>query len=160
MKYDPVMRSKPRMSQKGAVAVEMALVFSLFITLLWGMISYALPFFLMQVMNHATSEAVRAAVRADPRQGTTAYTTKLQALATARLTQETTWLPAGMRNALVSSVSVTSITGIQMLVVKLTYVSYNTHPIVPILRLPGIGSVPNIPGDLKAESRFRLEASF
>lgn len=160
MKYDPMMRSKPRATQKGAATIEMALVFSLFFAILWGTISYALPFFLMQVMNHATNEAVRAAVRADPHQGLAAYSAKLQALASARLTDEYDWLPASMRNALVPSVSITTVSGVQMLVVKLTYASYSTHPIIPVLNLPGIGPVPNIPGDLKAESRFRLEASF
>ena len=55
-----------RQKQKGAATLETALVFSLFFALLWGILSYTLPFFMMQVMNHATSEATRAAVRADP----------------------------------------------------------------------------------------------
>lgn len=146
--------------QKGAATLETALVFSLFFALLWGILSYTLPFFMMQVMNHATSEATRAAVRADPGQGSAAYSAKLIALATARLNEEYDWLPASMRTALVPSVGVSNIAGQAMLVVNLTYPDYSTNPIIPVLDLPGLGPIPNITGNLQAESRFRLEPSF
>jgi len=147
-------------SQRGAAAVETSLVFSLFFSLLWGGLSYSLPFFMLQVMNNATSEAVRAAVAADPNQGQVAYTAKLTALATSKLATGYSWLPASMQTGLVSSITVGSIAGQSMLIVKLTYPNYGANPIIPVLNLPGIGPVPNISGNLKAESRFRLERSF
>lgn len=154
------MAIQARKNQRGAAAVETALVFSLFFSLLWGGLSYALPFFMLQVMNNATSEAVRAAVAADPGKGQSAYSAKLTELATSKLATGYDWLPTSMKAGLVSSITISSVAGQSMLIVKLTYPNYGTNPIIPVLNLPGVGPVPNISGNLKAESRFRLERSF
>jgi len=136
--------------QRGAVAIEFALVFSLLFGLFWAMISYAFPLFLLQVMNRATAEAVRVAIKADP--STAGYSTTVQSLASTELTRQLSWLPSSFRTPLTTSISISS----NILTVKLTYVSYKTHPIVPVLTIPGIGQVPNIPADLTAQSSMQL----
>lgn len=136
--------------QRGAVAIEFALVFSLLFGLFWAMVSYAFPLFLLQVMNRATAEAVRVAIKADP--STAAYATTVQSLASTELTRQLSWLPTSFRSPLTTSISITS----NILTVKLTYANYKTHPIVPVLTIPGIGQVPNIPADLTAQSSIQL----
>ncbi len=47
---------------EGAVLVEFAIVFTLFISLLWGILMYGFVFALDQSMTHAAAEGARAAV--------------------------------------------------------------------------------------------------
>lgn len=54
------MRSTDR--EDGAVVVEFAVVFILFMTLLWGLISYGAIFAVQQSLTHAAAEGARAAV--------------------------------------------------------------------------------------------------
>ena len=56
-----------------------------------AIISYAMPFFLLQVMNRASAEAVRYAVRADTSLEEAAYETKVKALAGAELERQLRW---------------------------------------------------------------------
>lgn len=48
--------------EDGAVIVEFAAVFIVFVTLLWGLIGYGAIFAVQQSMEHAASEATRAVV--------------------------------------------------------------------------------------------------
>lgn len=151
--------SRKARQERGAATIEMAMVFTLFFGIMWATVSYTLPFFVYQVMNHAASEAARAAVRADPELGDSAYTAKLETLAAARLASEYNWMPAKFQQALTTTVNVIAMPGnpsARMLVVRLTYPNYNSNPIVPALTLPVLGTIPNIPGNLTAESHYRL----
>lgn len=143
--------------QRGAVVIEMALVFSLFFGVCWAALGYAIPFFLYQSMNHAAVQAARTAVRADPDLGEAAYNAKLKELADATLPAHFSWLPANAQQALTTTTKVETKNGVKMLVVNLTFANYNQHAIVPVITLPLIGSIPNIPGDLTAESRYRIQ---
>lgn len=48
--------------QDGAVVVEFAIVFVLFVTLLWGLITYGVIFGAQQSLTHAAAEATRSVV--------------------------------------------------------------------------------------------------
>ena len=63
--------------QKGAAAIEFALVFGIFFAVFYGLISYSLPLLLMQSFNQATAEAVRQSMSVDPVTAGTAYATQL-----------------------------------------------------------------------------------
>lgn len=152
------MADKNRWTQKGIALIETVLVFPLFFAVVWATVGYSLPFFMLQTMNHATEEAVRTALRADPLQGNAAYRAKLVTLANERLTEKLAALPGSMEALLVRSVTVQTIASLPTLVVRVTYPNYDQNPIIPILVLPGIGPVPNLTGDLVAESRYRLES--
>lgn len=145
-------------SQKGAALIEVVLVFPLFFAVVWATFGYGLPFFMLQTMNHATEEAVRTALRADPLQGSSAYHAKLVSLAETRLNEKLAILPASMATPLVRLVTVQTVASVPTLVVRVTYPNYDQNPIIPTLTLPGIGPVPNLAGDLVAESRYRLES--
>lgn len=58
------MQPMPRGSRRedGAVVVEFAAVFLLFVTLLWGLITYGVIFAAQQTLTHAAAEAARATV--------------------------------------------------------------------------------------------------
>jgi len=137
--------------QRGAAAIEFALVFSLLFGLFWAMVSYAFPLFLLQVMNRATAEATRVAIKADP--SVAGYSTTVTTLANNELTRQLSWLPGSFSSPLTRTIS---IDGSNILTVRLTYANYTSHPIVPVLNLPGIGQVPNIPADLVAQSSMQL----
>lgn len=143
--------------QKGATAIEFSFVFALLFSTFWAVISYALPFFLYQVMNHATAETARYALRLDPSQSNAAIVTLVQA----RLNQELNVLPTRFKRAdtLVKTVNIQTIDSFRTLVVTLTYpgCSTNNRPacITPALNLIGF-SIPNLPG-FSSTSRLRLE---
>jgi len=80
--------------QKGAVAIEFALVFVIFFAVFYGLVSYSLPFVLMQSFNQATAEAVRRSVAVDP--NTPGYQTVVQNTATATLQQQLSWVPPAL----------------------------------------------------------------
>lgn len=71
--------------QDGAAVVEFAIVFLLFMTLVWGLITYGVIFAAQQTVTHAAAESARAAVGfqdiADAR-----------AVAEATITQQMGWL--------------------------------------------------------------------
>src|SRR5690606_9696163 len=53
-------------SQRGAAAIEFALVFVIFFAIFYATVSYSLFFLLQAAFNHAASEGARAAVSVDP----------------------------------------------------------------------------------------------
>jgi len=61
-------------------------------------------------------------------------------------------LPSGLDGKLVSSVTPNGNT----LLIQTLYSNYTNNPIIPILNLPGLGPIPNISGDLRAEARVNL----
>lgn len=149
----------PVKTQKGAAAIEFSLVFGVFFGILWAIIAYAIPFFLLQVMNHATHEATRFALRADPGQGGVVYHSTLISLAQQRLTQETQWLPTAFTAPLQATAQIVDAATQPSLLVRLTYPNYSNNPIIPTIYLPVVGAIPQLDRDLRAESRVLLEPS-
>lgn len=143
--------------QKGATAIEFSFVFALLFSTFWAVISYALPFFLYQVMNHATAETARYALRVDPEQSNAAIVTLVQT----HLGQELDVLPTRFKRAdtLIQSVSIQTIDSFRTLVVTLSYPGCSTNNqaacITPALNLIGF-SIPNLSG-FSSTSRLRLE---
>ena len=143
--------------QRGASAIEFSFVFGLLFTTFWAVLSYAFPFFLYQVMNQATAETSRYALRIDPSQSDAAIIT----LAQARLTQELSVLPPRFRRSdtVVQSVTVQTIDSFRTLVVTLTYPGCSSSNkvacVVPPINLIGF-SLPNLSA-FSTTSRLRLE---
>lgn len=73
--------------QDGAVVVEFALVFGLFVTLLWGIFTYGVVFAVQQTVTHAAGEAARATVGYDD-------PTEARTVATSIATEQLKWLGA------------------------------------------------------------------
>lgn len=153
-----------RKAQQGAAAIELALVFSLLFTLLWGVISYTFPLILLQSMNKATAEAIRVAATVP---GTSAdYEGAVKAIAAQELDAQLKWLPASWTAPLattsLTNISFSSHAGCPpsrpacLVTVRLRYSNYETQPIVPSITLPGIGTIPQVPQDLEATSEAIL----
>jgi len=142
--------------ERGAVAIEFALIFGLLFGMFWAIISYALPFFTQQVMNHAVAEAARFAVRAELITDRVSYEARLRTLANQQLTTSLAVLPPGFRAHLQREVQMQVVNGQRVLEVRLVYPNYNLQPIVPVMRLPGLGPIPNLPGNLTASARYQL----
>ncbi|MNZ12301.1 TadE-like protein [compost metagenome] len=139
-----------RSTQRGAAALEFALVFVLFFALFYGTVSYSLPLLMLQSFNHATAEAVRQALAVDP--DTAGFETRARTVAQNVLAQRTAWLPAAFRGFLQTTATFQG----GVLSVSLSY-DYLNHPLVPTLALPGIGQVPRLPAQLVAAAQIRLD---
>ncbi|MFI8480645.1 TadE/TadG family type IV pilus assembly protein [Pseudomonas sp. NPDC078700] len=133
--------------QKGAAAIEFALVFILFFAIFYGTVSYSLPLLMMQSFNNASAEAVRQAVSWVPGQA------DYQQEALAVVNQQLSWMPNAARSLV--AVNITSPGADGVMSVRISY-PYNSNPLVPFLVLPGIGRIPSLPDDLVATASIKL----
>ncbi|CAH0311038.1 Flp pilus assembly protein TadG [Pseudomonas frederiksbergensis] len=138
--------------QKGAVAIEFALVFVIFFAVFYGLVSYSLPLLLMQSFNKSTAEAVRRSVALDP--STANYDTAVRTVATTELTRQLAWIPAALNFNVATDASATYTGGV--LTVSINYPTSKLNQVLPFLVLPGIGSVPNLPPTLTAQSSLQF----
>lgn len=138
--------------QKGAVAIEFALVFIIFFAVFYGLVSYSLPLLLMQSFNQSTAEAVRRSVALDP--STANYDTAVRNIATTELTRQLAWIPAALNFNVATDASTTYTGGV--LTVTINYPTSKLNQVLPFLVLPGIGSVPNLPATLTARSSLQF----
>ncbi|MFO7581413.1 TadE/TadG family type IV pilus assembly protein [Guyparkeria sp.] len=135
----------PCRRQRGAVAVEFALVFPLLFAIFYAAVTYGFVFMLNQAMVFAAEEGARSAVRvADP----------------ARLEQEVekviddrlSWMPGWAREA--REVSVDGPDDEGRVTVDLEFPG-SALPLAPLV-LPGIGEVPRIPDLFRARADIVL----
>lgn len=146
-----------RYKQLGAAAIEFALAFPIFFTLLYAIVSYGLVMTLTQSMTHASLQGARAAVAADPTALGGGYQAKVKELARNAVAQSLSWVPEAQKAEILGknngNVDV-SVNGANV-TVKLTY-AYSKAPLLPVLKIPGIGNVPSIPDNLVAASDAML----
>ncbi|MGN8140914.1 TadE/TadG family type IV pilus assembly protein [Pseudomonas sp. 22105] len=138
--------------QKGAAAIEFALVFVIFFAVFYGIVSYSLPMLLMQAFTQSTSEAVRRGVALDP--ATANYATAIQNVARAELARRLAWLPPALNFNAATDATVTYVGG--LLTVRINYPTNKLNQALPFLILPGIGAVPNLPANLTASSSLHF----
>lgn len=80
-----------RPHQKGAVAIEFAVLFMVFFAVLYAIIAYSIPLLLTLTFNHLSAEAARAAVRIDPAIGAAEYRQYVSKIV--QDTVSSSWLP-------------------------------------------------------------------
>ena len=142
------------LQQKGATAIEFALVFVIFFAVLYGVISYSLPLLLVQSFNHSTAEAVRRSVAVDPTLLTdAAYKTAVEKVATDVLDDKLSWVPTDLKGSLQKTAAYNTQT--KQLTVTVTLPSTALSSIMPVLKLPGI-TVPDLPDNLTAQSSLQF----
>lgn len=139
--------------QKGAAAIEFALVFGIFFAVFYGLISYSLPLLLMQSFNQATAEAVRQSMSVDPVTAGTAYATQLTKSAKDTVVSQLSWIPASFQ---FSSDYITSTYTGTTLTVAISYPTSNLYSVFPALVIPGVGTVPSLPASLTARSSLQF----
>ncbi|OCW21622.1 MULTISPECIES: TadE/TadG family type IV pilus assembly protein [Pseudomonas] len=138
--------------QKGAAALEFAMVFMIFFAVFYGLLSYSLPLLLLQSFNQATAEGVRRGVALDPT--TPGYADALKNRAIAAAQAQLQWLPPAFK--FVPAYVTATYSGTGMLTVQINYPSDNLKSVLPFLVLPGLGTVPNLPATLSAQASLQF----
>jgi len=132
--------------QRGAVLVEFALTAVIFLTLIYGSLTYGVIFWVKASLTHAAGEGSRAAVRVD--QATAASTAQAEAENVIDKTLPSNsagWAkPVQAVSAQCANSSNTCLT------VTVTY-PYKDHPIIPTLPF-----LPALPSQLKSVSVIQL----
>ena len=139
--------------QKGAAAIEFALVFVVFFAVLYGVLSYSLPLLLMQSFNNATAEAVRRSVAVDPSLTAATYKSTVEALATSVLNDKLSWVPKTVATSLVKTATYDATKGVLTATVSLPSVALRS--IMPVLKF-GTITVPDLPSSLTVTSSMKL----
>jgi len=139
--------------QKGAAAIEFALVFGIFFAVFYGLISYSLPLLLMQSFNQAAAEGVRQALSVDPVAAGTAYSTQVKDRAKTTVINQLSWLPPSVP---FSPAFIPATYNGTLLTVEIRYPTTNIYSVFPALMVPGIGPVPNLPANLIARSSLQF----
>ena len=142
------MRTRLGKKQKGAAAIEFALVFVIFFAVLYGVLSYSLPLLLMQSFNNATAEAVRRSMAVDPLAPD--YKGSVEALADSVLKDKLAWVPAGVKELKWKAEYKDKI-----LTASVTLPASGLNSIMPVLKLGSI-TVPSLPETLTAKSSAQL----
>jgi Flp pilus assembly protein TadG len=150
--------SRTRAAERGAVAIEFALVFPLFILLLYGLVTYGLIFGLQHAMTAAAGNGARAAIACDPTDPG-GHVECVVERARSAVSASLEWMPGTTRERLLGSdnsrveVEVQSdATAGAVVRVRIRYPDYRSHPLAPVLSLPGIGAVPPVPDRLSASA--------
>lgn len=151
----------PYRRQRGAAAIEFALLFIPMFALFYALVSYGLIMALMQGMTLAAEEGARAAVAVDR----SAYGSDADYMNTGviprvrtQVAQSLAWLPDTLKARVLGADN--EQVGVQLngdvLEVRVHYPDYAAAPLVPVLTLPGIGSVPRVGGELQVQANIRL----
>jgi Flp pilus assembly protein TadG len=149
-----VSRAKSSRRERGASAIEFAIVFPLFFGLIYIMVSYGLLFSLQHSITEAAKESARAAVACDPTLATAEHETCVTDRARATAAAALDWLPSDLRSRILgasnANVEVTFETAaigktVQVLV---ELPDYATNPILPTLSMWPLGEIPPLPARL------------
>lgn len=129
----PIPRSRLRRDETGAALVEFALVFGLFVFILYGLIAFGMMLALKQSVTNASAEAARSAV---------GISVDADAITKAKQTvaDRLDWLGSKYQDSdTVATVGFCSgATGPKCITVKITY-PYSSRPLVP--PAPGLGLI-------------------
>lgn len=147
--------------QTGAAAIEFALLFTLFFVVFYALVSYAIVMLLQQGLEHAAEEGARAAIAVDPLAytSTSAYLSNgIQPQVKSTVATALDWLPSKAKTKVlgINNGNVTATMSGDVLTVTLTYASYASDPLLPVLTFPVIGQVPQVPTDLTGKAVITL----
>lgn len=145
----------------GAVAVEFALAFPVLFGLFYAIVSYAIPFMMLQTFHAAAADGARAAVSVilaaeETEPCPASYQAIAASTAEAEARQRITWLDSLMIG--VAEADRVQTEWIEECVLRITvsYPNYTSNPPIPMLTLPLIGDVPKLPDTLAAAASIRL----
>lgn len=147
--------------QRGAAAIEFSLLFLIFFTLFYAIVSYSIIFLLKTSLHYAANEGARSAISVDHQSFANDSDYLNQGLVPrVRETVGNTlqWLPNKAREQVLgtnnSNVFVTYANNI--LTVRVLYPNYIVNPLIPLLNIPGVGAIYSSPGDLQGSAVIRL----
>jgi len=135
--------------QRGAAAIEFALVFIVFFAIFYGTVSYSLPMLMLQSFNNAVAEGARQAVRVALPPGDPGYKALVENQARAVVNDQLAWLPSALSvpdDAIRSVLDV----GTGVLEVTIDYPEARLANVIPsIPPLPGINDLPPVVASIK-----------
>lgn len=148
----------PYRRQKGAAAIEFALIFILFFVLFYAIVAYSLAMLLMQGLTQAAEEGVRAAIAVNPLAypDDAAYGAAVQTTARSRAATALSWLPTKAYQQIVEGNRISTDLAGPVVTVTVTYPNYATNGLVPTLTIPLIGAVPRLPTDLVGQASLQI----
>lgn len=161
--------------QRGAAAIEFAILFTIFFGVFYAILSYAFVNLLYQGLIQAAAEGARSVVQLNPTSfaSKSAYDTAATTLAKASANQALSWMPQTVKNSISKdangitavvtndNVTVNTSSGNQVITtssitVTVTYANYKSNPILPLIDLPLLGTIPNVPTNLAGSSSLRV----
>ncbi|ADH85480.1 TadE/TadG family type IV pilus assembly protein [Desulfurivibrio alkaliphilus] len=157
-------RSSDRHNQRGAAAVEFALVFPLLFLFVYGIVNWGMILSLQNSMHYAAQAGARAALAADPRHEDYAEVLAALARQSAGVSLETAWQqwPAAWSELVLGSdyqqvevVLSTDAAESDWLLVRLTWPDYPQNALLPLLQF-GDWTIPPVPDQLTAQISLRL----
>lgn len=171
MKRHPTSLRRAR-AQRGAAGIEFAFLFTIFFGVFYAILSYAFVTLMYQGLVQAAAEGTRAAVRVDRTAFVSEdqYKKAAETMARSATLNALSWMPTTVRTAISgggitpswanSTVTITDGAGSQniralTLTVRVSY-NYAASPMLPVLSLPGLGTIPNVPATLVGASSLRL----
>jgi Flp pilus assembly protein TadG len=148
--------------QRGAAAIEAALLFVIFFTLFYAVVSYSMPILMMQGFQHAASAGARAAVKVVGPPIREGYKDDVELEVRKVIGGALNWLPSAAHSAVLGDGNKNVQVDFDqpsagMLTVTVSFPNYTGNPLIPILKFPGIGDVPKLPNDLKASAVVQLD---
>ncbi|MCB2428252.1 TadE/TadG family type IV pilus assembly protein [Methylophaga pinxianii] len=161
--FSPGQITKTLHKQRGAAAIEAALMFVLFFSLFYAIVSYALPLLMVQAFNHAAASGARSALAIEPDEfeNTSQFIEQGVKPRVREVIAETLdWLPPTAKTAVLGTqnnnivIEFNETTGV--LAVTVIYSGYREAPLIPTLKLPGMGDVPRLPTNLQGSASVSL----
>lgn len=149
--------------QRGAAAIEAALMFVLFFSLFYAIVSYSLPLLMVQAFNHAAASGARSALAIEPNEfdSTSQFIEQgIKPRVREVIAETLDWLPPTAKSAVLGnqnnniSIEFNETTGV--LAVSVIYAGYRDSPLIPTLKLPGMGDVPRLPANLQGSASVSL----
>ena len=152
-------------AQRGAAAIEAALMFVIFFSLFYAIVSYSLPLLMVQAFNHAAASGARAGVAVEPQteqcgngSNLAAYTACVDNRVREVVGDTLAWLPASASNEVLNeNIDIDFDEANDLLNVTVSFTGYRDNPLIPTLTLPGIGDVPRLPQDLTGSASVMLQ---
>jgi Flp pilus assembly protein TadG len=150
-----------RCKQRGAAAIEFALLFVLFFAVFYALVSYAIAMMLQESFQHAAEEGARSAIAVDSLAfaSTSAYRSGVEPQVRTTVGNSLSWLPTGVKNEVLGAANGNvqlGWSGTNTLTVTVIYTGYTSNPLMPVLTFPAIGDVPKLPADLVGRAVIEL----
>lgn len=143
-----------RRQQSGSALVEFAFIFPILFLLMYGIVVYGYVFFLNQSVNFAAQQGAEAAVAVDP------DADDFEALRQERVVEAVNdtlqWLPGTQRTRVLVCNGSSCPVEDDMITVEVIFQLATPSWLFPAVTMPGIGSVPPMPTQLRATAAARL----
>ena len=139
-------------AQRGVAVIEFALVFTVVWAVFWSLICYVAPLIVLQTMHRASAEGARVGAMID-----SPSLRKVQAEAAAN--KELQSLPVSWRVGIKAIATVCAKPKDNepcLLTITITQQYAANAPLKPIINLPGIGTIPALPVELRSEASLLL----